>query len=293
MIFVAKQSGKIGAIIVATAIVVGGICTIKCTSKIKAGYVGVVYNMNGGVTKETLNQGWHIVSPWKHVTQYSVATEQAYLSKDKKEGSEGDDSFSIPTKDGKTLNVDLEFSYRFDRDKINDTFIRFKGQAGEDIENKFMKGKMKAWVSEVSSKFSVMDIYGEKREQLNNEICQFTKKKFNDYGIIIESVNFSRIGLDAATSNAIQSRINAQQSLEKSKVEKQQAEIMAEKARIEAKGNADAALIKAQGEAKANVELQKSITPQLIELKKYEKWNGVLPQVEGGSNPIVDLRQKK
>ncbi|MCD3321125.1 prohibitin family protein [Clostridium botulinum D/C] len=286
------NKNKIGAIIVGMAIIGGLFGVIKCTSRIKAGYVGVVYNMNGGVQQEILSQGWHVVAPWKHVTQYSIATEQAYLSKDKKEGSEDDDSFMIPTSDGKTVNTDIEFSYHFNPDKVNTTFVRFKGQKGEEIEKKFMKGKIKAWASEVSSKFSVLDIYGAKRADLNKAVYDYAKKRFDEYGIVIDSVNFSRIGLDSATANAIQTRINAQQSLEKSKIDRQQAEILAEKKRIEAKGNADALLIKAQGESKANKELQQSLTQELIELKKYEKWDGKLPQVQGGNGTIVDIKAK-
>lgn len=71
--------------------------------KTPAGYVGVVYSPNGGVKENALNQGWHFVNPLYKVTEYTVATEQAYLSRDSKEGSKDDDSFYIPTSDG---NID-------------------------------------------------------------------------------------------------------------------------------------------------------------------------------------------
>lgn len=247
-----KKGNKIvGGIVVAGVMVVGGVLITLSTHKIKPGYVGVVYNLRGGIQDNILTQGLRIVSPFQKVSQYSVATEQAYLSRDKKEGSLDDDSFMIPTSDGKTVNVDLEFSYHFDSDRLPETFTRFKGQTGKEIEDNFIRGKMKAWTSEVSSTFSVIDIYGEKRSELNSNVLAHVKEKFYEYGIIIDSVNFSRIELDDETAKAIQERINKQQELETAKIEAQKAEIEAERKKVEAQGEADAKIIKAQGEAEA------------------------------------------
>lgn len=257
---------KIGAVICA----IGLVYMATGFTKIAPGYVGVVYNMKGGVEDTVLTQGMKYVFPWKHVNKYSVATEQAYLSRDAVEGSKDDDSFSIPTSDGKTVNVDLEFSYHFDADRLPSTFTTFKGQSGKDIEQTFIRGKIKAWASEVSSTFSVLDIYGEKRAELNAQVLQHIKDRFDAYGIIIDSVNFSRIELDDQTAQAIQNKINKQQELEAAKLETQKAEETAKKQLIEAQAEADAEVAKAKGQAEANRELQSSITPELIQMKEAE-----------------------
>lgn len=70
--------GKIGAIILALILLAALFCGVICTEKVPAGYVGVVYNMNGGVDGEILTQGWHLVSPTKKVTTYSIGIEQSY-----------------------------------------------------------------------------------------------------------------------------------------------------------------------------------------------------------------------
>ena len=98
---------KIGGIILAVVIGLGLIGGVMSASKIKAGYVGLIYNLNGGIENEVLPQGLHFVAPWKKVKQYSTSIEQGYLSREEKEGSKGDDSFNVPTSDGKTVNVDL------------------------------------------------------------------------------------------------------------------------------------------------------------------------------------------
>ena len=271
-------------------ILIGTVVGISTSSEmIKPGYVGIVYSMNGGVQDKVLTQGFKWFAPWKSVQQYSIATEQAYLSKDKKEGPKGDDSFNIPTSDGKTVSVDLEFSYHFDEASLPKTFTTFKGRSGQEIEDTFIRGKMKAWTSEVSSTFSVLDIYGEKRAELNAAVLANVQSKFAPYGIVVDSTNFSRIELDAATSDAIQKRINAQQELEQEKIERDKATIEAEKIKIQAQGVADAAVIKAQGDADANAALSKSITPELLQLKEMEaRMAHGWVTIEGAGSVIVD-----
>ena len=149
---------------------------------------------------------------------------------------------------------------------------------------------MKAWASEVSSTFSVIDIYGEKRSELNSNVLAHVKEKFNEYGIIIDSVNFSRIELDAETAKAIQERINKQQELETAKIEAQKAQIEAERKKVEAQGEADAKIIKAQGEAEANRVLTEDLNDEILMKMYIEKWDGILPKVSSDNvSPFIDM----
>ena len=57
-------------------------------------------------------------------------------------------------------------------------------------------------------------------------------------------------------------------------------------------GDAEAKRIAAEAEAEANKKVAESLTPELIEKQKIDKWNGSVPQIQGGSTPIIDLRGK-
>ena len=280
--------------------VAGGLF-LACTVRIDPGYSGIQYSLNNGIKGEVLNQGLHFKSPFMKVTSYSVATTQGNLSKDRKEGSKDDESFMIATSDGKTVEVDLEYSYHFDVEDLPSTFTQFKGQSGEEIETTFMRGKLKTYTNDVSSKFSVLDIYGEKRTELNAAILEYTRDKFAEFGIVIDSINLSRIELDEQTAKAIQDKINKQQELESLKVEAQKAEVEAEKLLVqkqadvdakilEAEAEAEAIRIKAEAEAEANRLISESLTSELLQLEQINKWNGDVPQVQGNSTPIIDLK---
>lgn len=304
------NKGAIGAIILAV-LIFGGLCLgLMCTERIPTGYVGVVYNMNGGVDGEVLSQGWHVVSPTKKITTYSIGIEQSYLTSEDKGDSPKNESFSIPTSDGKTVKVNLEFSYRFDEDRVAETFTKFKGKSGEEIKNTFIKPKIVAWTQEVSANYPVTDIFGDKRTQINAELDTYLREKFEPYGIIIDTVNFTDISVDDETAAAIQKKVNAQQELELANIEaetaqiqankerevariqaekdKEVAQIQAEKAIIEANAKAEALRIAAEAEAEANKKIAASLTAELIQKIMYERWNGQMPTVTGGTS-IIDL----
>lgn len=305
-----KTKSIIGAVAIGLALILALIGVIVCLEKIPAGYVGVVYNMSGGVDGEVLTQGWHVVSPTKKVTTYSIGLEQSYLTSEEKGDSPKDESFNIPTSDGKTVRVNLEFSYRFDEERAPETFTMFKGKSGEEIKNSFIKPKVMAWTQEISANYPVTDIFGDKRTQINAELDTYLREKFDQYGIIIDTVNFTDISVDSETAAAIQKKVTAQQELELANIEaqtaqiqaekdkevariaaekdKEVAQIQAEKAIIEAEAEANAVRIAAEAEAEANKMIAQSLTPELIEKIKYEQWNGEMPKVSGGTS-IVDI----
>lgn len=52
-----KKKGLIGAIVTAIVMITVVVGVIMCVEKIPVGYEGVVYNINGGVSGETLSTG--------------------------------------------------------------------------------------------------------------------------------------------------------------------------------------------------------------------------------------------
>lgn len=285
-----EKRGIIGGIITAVVLIALLIGAIVCLEKVPAGYVGVVYNMNGGVDGEVLTQGWHLVAPTKKVTTYSIGLEQSYLTSEEKGDSNKDESFNIPTSDGKTVTVDLEFSYRFDEARVADTFVTFKGKSGETIKDVFIKPKVVAWTQEVSARYPVTDIFGDKRTAINAELDQYLKEKFDQYGIIIDTVNFTNISVDDETAKAIQKKVTAQQELELANIEAKTAKIQAEKDREVAEINAESKRIAAQAEADANRKISESLTDELVRYNYANKWNGELPTYVGNDStiPVLD-----
>lgn len=305
------SKGVIGAIILGVVFVVALGVGFSCAEKVPAGYVGIVYSMNGGISDDILTQGWHIVPPTKEVTLYSVGIEQSYLTSGEDGDSKKDDSFEVPSSDGKGLKVDLTFTYRYDAERVTELFTRFKGQSGKEVRDSFIKPNIISWTKEVTAKYPVTDILGDERANLNIALSEYISGKFEPYGIIVENVSLIDIDADDETRASVQRKVNAQQELELAQIEqktanvqaqkdkevaliaaeqeKEVAEINAEKQKIKAEGDAEATRIKAEAEAEANKKIAESLTDELIEKTKIDKWKGNVPTVSGSGATIIDI----
>ena len=313
------HNGFIGGIIAAVIIFIGLIVFFTGMKKVPAGYIGVQYRMSGGISDKTLSQGWHWTSPTVKTTLYSIGIEQSYLTKTDEGDSPRDDSFVTPSLDGKGLSVDLTFTYRYDADRVADIFTRFKGRSGKEVKDIFIKPNIISKVKEVTARYPVTDILGDKRAEINSVLTDYIREYFDAYGIIIENVSLIDIAADDETRAAIQKKVTAQQDLELSRIEKQTAEVNAEKEKqvalikanqdketaaieaeqkvIKANAEAEATRIKAQAQAEANKAIAESLTAELIQKSLIDKWKGEVPKIwAGGAEgimPILNIEQLK
>lgn len=120
----------------------------------------------------------------------------------------------------------------------------------------------------------------------------------------VTSVNINNMDFEDNYNQAIEQRQIAQleyekqqiaikTQLEKAEADKNEREIKANAAakEKEIQADAEAKAIKsvADAQAEANKKLAKSLTKELVEYQKVEKWDGKMPQVSGG-NAIIDMR---
>lgn len=280
------MGGGVIAIILIGALVFSGMCI----EKISRGYVGAIYSIRGGTSEEVLTEGWHFVSPTKKVTEYSVATEQLLLTADEREGSENDESFDATCKDG-VLNVDLEMSYHFEAEDIPTIAKKYRGLSGQEIVDSVVKSKVKTYVNEVTSEYTVLEAYMDKKSEINADLTKHLKKALEPYGIVVESATIPRAEPNKAIKQAITERSKKAQEVEAAKLEQEKQKILAATKKIEAQGEADAAVAKAEGEAKANKLISDSLTDELLEQMEMEarKEHGWVT-IQGAGNTIVDAK---
>lgn len=241
------------------------------TVRIPTGYCGVQYSMNGGVKDEVLTQGWHIVSPTIKVKEFTVSNEQLILSKDSRDGSEGDESFNVSTADNASISISFQMSYKFNQENLVDTYKKFKGMNGEDIVNHRVKTVLKSKISEITTDYTMMDIYSGNRSEINNKITNYLNNEFQKaYGIEVIDASIIDVHPDEQLQKTIDARVTALQNKQKAEAEQETAKVEAATALIKAQNEADIALTKAKAEAEANRIIGESITPGLIQMKEAE-----------------------
>lgn len=287
------MKGKIIIGIVAAAAVIGGGYTVSCIKFIGTGKVGIVYNYKDGVKNTVLTPGAHFIAPMNKVKEFSTSNEILVLTKDKREGSKEDDSFKVATSDDASIAVSFQMSYRYDPDTVIDTYKKFKGMDGNDIVEDRVKTVLKSKISEVTTDYSMMDIYSGNRSELNTAITEYLDKDFyKKYGIEVLDASIVDVHPDKKLKKAIDNRVTAlqekqqaQAEQEKVKVQKETEKIQAEadaqiettkakadaeKSKIEALAAAENTKTKAKAQAEANKELSASITDELIRMKEAE-----------------------
>jgi len=266
-----RKSGLLGGITAAACILVGIIMLIACSEWIHAGYVGVVYSMNGGVKDEVIGQGWNFVFPTNTVKEFTIGNEQLILTKDEREGSPTDDSFMVSTADNANISVSFQMSYRFLQDRVVDTYKKFRGMDGEAIVNSRVRTVLKAKVSEVTTFYTMMDIYSGDRGKINAEITDFLNKEFTEaYGIEVLDASIIDVHPDAQLQQTIDDRVKAMQRKQQAEAEQETIKVQNETKILEAEAAAKAKLIEAEAEADANKIIAASITDPLIQMKEAE-----------------------
>lgn len=302
--------------LVAAVAIIGGGFTVTHVDLIQTGKVGITYNYKDGVKDELLKPGAHFRPPMNKVKEFSTSNEILVLSKDRRDGSKDDDSFKVATSDDASIAISFQMTYRYIEDKVIDTYKKFKGMDGEDIVENRVKTVLKSKISEVTTDYSMMDIYSGNREQLNEALTEYLNKDFSKkYGIEVLDASIIDVHPDKKLKKAIDNRVTAlqekqqaQAEQEKVKVQKQteqlqaeadtnieitKAQADAEKTKIKAEANAEKTRIAAKAQAEANKELSASITEDLIKMKEAEaRLKHGWVTVKGANSTVVDATKK-
>lgn len=253
------------------SVVVAVFCII-CLTRIKVGYVGVVYSAEG-VEQNTLPQGWHWLSPLKHVKQFPVSQQQIVFSDDPSDyntDEHADWHIDAPANGG-MVGINLTVNYNFLPDRVVSLYEKFNGMDGEAIVEGRVQNSIIAYVKEVTPRFSVMDIYSDKKSEVNKAITDYLNEKLStEYGINVSSALIIDVELDSALQEKVRAKEQAKQDAEIAELAKQTAEAQAETNRVIAESEAAVKIIEAEAEAKANKTIAESITPELIQMKEAE-----------------------
>lgn len=172
---------------------------------------------------------------------------------------------------GGMVKVNLTVNYNFLPDKVIDLYKRFNGMDGEAIVESRVQNSMIAYVKEVTPDFSVMDIYSDKKSEVNQAITEYLNERLEEeYGIHVSSALVIDVELDAELQQKVQAKEQAKQDAEIAELEKQTAQAQAETDKVIAESEAEIKRIQAQAEADANRIIAESITPELIQMQEAE-----------------------
>lgn len=260
---------KFMAIFVAFLVAIGAVI---CTERVHTGYVGVVYSAKG-VEQQTISQGWHFMSPLKHVSEFPITQQRVVFSNapsDYGAKEHADWHIDAPANGG-TIAINLTVNYNFLPEHVVELYTKFGGMDGESLMESKIQNDIIAYVKEVTPQFSVMQIYSDDRAGVNTAITNYLNEKLTaEYGINVSSALIVDAQPDDTLMQKIRAKEQAKQDAEIAELNKQTALAQAETDKVKAQTEADVKMIEAQAEADANKVLSESITPELIQMKEAE-----------------------
>jgi len=263
-------------IIVGIVVVIAVVALLASITIVPAGHTGVVVTL-GKVSNNVLSEGFHFKAPLVQ----NVVKMNNQIQKCEIEGAES------VSKDLQAISTTIVVNY-----KIGDSSsAKIYREIGRDYETIMLMPAIHESLKAVTAKYTAEQLVTS-RSKVAIEIQDTLAEKMEEYGIVIEKFNIVNFSFSEEFAKAIEAKEVAQQNLLKAKTEQEQliveANAQAEKKVIAAEAEAKAILRKAEAQAEANEKIEKSLSKNVLENNKIEKWDGKLPYATGGA-AILDV----
>lgn len=261
------------------------IAMVGCTScnRIGPGYVGIKVNQAGsdrGVESYPIQTGWVFYNP---------ITSQVYEYPTFKHTVTWDDDASLQfnAKGGTRVTAPVSITFNFKPERVPHVFVAYRSTP-ELIEQGYLKNQVRDAFNRAGNTFEPLQLLTDQQGLLD----QASKNLMGHIGenFEMESLMLPKgIHLPENITTSINAVIAAQQAAQQAQAKVAQIEAEGRQQVAGAEAAAKARLIEADSVAVANQKIANSLTANLVELRRLEKWDGKLPQVSGGSTPFVSL----
>jgi len=247
------------------------------------GYGGVMV-LFGRVRAEPLPSGLHMINPFCNLVQMGVRTRNDTMSRQHAEGTRGgDDSMSVITSDGLTVNLDVTVLYAMDLAKLPEIYRTL----GENVEERLIRSEIRSAIRDAAASLAATDLYSAKRQEFVTWVTKTLTERFTSRGITLEQVLLRDVRLPQQITQAINAKIAADQEAQKMTFVLQKEKQEAERKRIEA-----------EGQAKAQEIVSKSLTPQILDYQRIQALkdigaHGNMIITGSGGTPLIQVSLKR
>lgn len=238
--------------------------------RIDAGHVGVKVNLYGS------QKGVDGITEVTGMVFYNPITTKIYEFPTFVQHKEynGEQSFTINSKDGSEFKVSPIVNYQVKPDKVPFIFGKYR-RSLEQIEEGFLKTAVYD-AFRIATNGYTADSLISNREGFEIKVRTLLEKQLNEEGFMIQQFT-SNLIYPQTFVEAINAKNNAVQQALKAENDVKTAEANAKIKVAQAEGNARAMVTQAKAESEAYQLKQRSLTPLLIQQQFIEKWDGKLP----------------
>lgn len=253
------------------------------TAKVPANNVGIVYSPFGGTKEQTLTEGFHTKNIFDKVYKFSTEVQTKTI-----------ENLTTQTKDAQFLTTILDIKYRVSSNNAYLVFTQFRTL--KNMSENLIVPTTQRVLEHITTQYNVIDILGEKRNDIYSELEIALTEEFAKYGVEFYSISITDMdageSLEAAiTAEAVAKKAveTAEQNLLKAETEAKQKSVQAKAEQEAAKIEAETKLIEAEAEKKANEMLNQTMTDEILQKLWIEKWNGQMPTYYSGSSDGMNV----
>lgn len=258
---------------------------------INPGNIGIVFDKaTHQISTEPLSPGWAFINPFTQSIQEYPMTIQTYSMLYKQsDGTSGDDSIKIQSKEGQEVNLDVVIQYRIKQEETAELYRDWGGASVDLVEERVVRQYTRSLVPAITAQYNWEEITSSKRAEITSQIEDELKEEFSLRHLELISFGIREVHLPGSLQKALTNKIQAQQEAERQKYQLDQARVKAQQTKVEAESEAEAVRIRARAEAESNEVIAKSLTPALIQYQQLKQWNGQLPIFQGSNvTPMID-----
>ncbi len=254
----------------------------NCFLTVPPAYVAAVYDpLRGGIQKEAMPEGFHLVMPWWETQLFTQQTQEYTMSATHHEGAVlGDDSIRCQTNEGMNVAVDCTVLFHVDPQQASMVW----GKVGEEFVKLIVRPFSHNVMRMVVSKYSVVDVFSNKRKQIETEITESLKPMYAEKGLVLEQVLLRNIQYgNPAFAEAINEKQVAQQLVPTEIQKLKRAQIEKQTISAEARGEAQA-ISKRGATLKQNPEVvqYEFVQKAAPRMKSMYLPSGAIPTLMGG-----------
>lgn len=260
-------------------------------AKVEPGYVGIKVNQYGdqkGVEDFPLQTGRVTYNPFTtDVYKFPTFRQNVVWQK----AGDEDESITFNSIEGSVVNADVGLSYSIDAEHVPGIFIAFREDI-QHITHVFVRSEVRDALARHAGKYKVIDIFGVQKQALLDEVKADLIASLGKLGFEFEMVSFvGALRCDENVMQSINATIQATQLAISAQNKIVQAKAEADQAIETARGQAESILAVAKAQAEANRLVALSLTPELVQWRAIEKWDGVQPRFMSGGSGMIPLVQ--
>lgn len=179
------------------------------------------------------------------------------------------------SKDLQTVNSTVAVNYHIDPLRVAQIYQ----EIGTDFNSRLIDPALQESVKATTAKYTAEELIT-KREEVRDAVKNHLKEKLATRGLIVDDLNIVDFKFSPSFEEAIEAKVTAEQAALAAKNKLEQIKFEADQQIAESRGKAEALRIESDA-------LKSS--PQILQLRALEKWDGRLPMVSNGAVPFLDV----